>query len=49
VGSLDELVANLAPDDGASLAWTAVAIMSGIGVIALVAWVVRKVEQAEGA
>ena len=52
VGSLRELFANLAPvadlapDDGTSLGWTAVAIASGIGVIALVVWVVRKVEEA---
>lgn len=52
VGSLGELVANLAPvadlapDDGTSVAWTVVAIASGIGVMVLVAWVVRKVEEA---
>lgn len=46
VANLDDLVANLAPDDGPSLAWTTIAIASGMGVIALVAWVVRRVEEA---
>ena len=39
-------IADLAPDDETSTAWTTLAVASGIGVFAVVAWVVRKVEEA---
>jgi hypothetical protein len=50
VTSLDDLVADIAPDiapdESSSWMWTALAIPSGLAVLAGVAWAVRKVERA---